>query len=355
MQEINCPSCQVRFRFRDEFTGKTIRCPKCANKFRLEFEPAAATLATTLSDSPGPDGEAIEQEMPRTVKTPVGVSGVSEQPEVPSTSGENETLATPEVETSDRSPKNKRKRKKKLPTWLLLLVVFVGLAAGVGGGAIWYFQQMPEPFQRSQGKSTYVPYQFNDGATNNTKVDMSALELEFQDAKGDTFRIQEFRGKKNVVLIFMRGLTENPGGVCAYCSTQTSRLIAQYNKFQERSTELLVVFPGSNKAVQMYLKDAKEKMEIPGEEKSKKMIPFPILLDPEFSAVNALKIRGDQAKPSTYILDKKGRVRFAYVGRTSVDRPSLEAIFRELDVINAEQGTTERTVTKPMPPTRQGS
>ena len=57
-------------------------------------------------------------------------------------------------------------------------------------------------------------------------------------------------------------------------------------------------------------------------------------LDVELKAINTLGIRGHLAKPSTYILDKKGQVRFAYVGKTTSDRPSIKAMLKELDGIN---------------------
>ena len=63
-------------------------------------------------------------------------------------------------------------------------------------------------------------------------------------------------------------------------------------------------------------------------------VPFQILLDEDFKAVDHFGIRGDLAKPATYILDKEGKVRFAYVGTSTADRPSLKALLKQLDAIN---------------------
>jgi peroxiredoxin len=54
-------------------------------------------------------------------------------------------------------------------------------------------------------------------------------------------------------------------------------------------------------------------------------------LDEDYQAVERLGIRADQAKPSTYILDKQGKVRFAYVGKDTTDRPSVKAMLDQLD------------------------
>jgi hypothetical protein len=58
-----------------------------------------------------------------------------------------------------------------------------------------------------------------------------------------------------------------------------------------------------------------------------------VLLDRECSACDRLGIRDDLAKPSTYILDTRGNLVYAYVGETSTDRPSVKAVLAQLDKI----------------------
>ena len=67
-----------------------------------------------------------------------------------------------------------------------------------------------------------------------------------------------------------------------------------------------------------------------------KKIPFPIVLDVELKAVNQLGIRKDLSKPATYILDKQGQTRFAYVGDSLADRPSVKALLDQLDALNKD-------------------
>ena len=43
----------------------------------------------------------------------------------------------------------------------------------------------------------------------------------------------------------------------------------------------------------------------------------------------------DLAKPATYIVDKQGQVRFAYVGANIADRPSVHFMLDQLAAINA--------------------
>ena len=60
------------------------------------------------------------------------------------------------------------------------------------------------------------------------------------------------------------------------------------------------------------------------------------MLDVELRAVDQLGIRADLSKPATYIVDKQGQVRFAYVGATIADRPSVQSMLEQLAAINAD-------------------
>ena len=60
-------------------------------------------------------------------------------------------------------------------------------------------------------------------------------------------------------------------------------------------------------------------------------MPYPVCLDQDCSTCSQLGIRGDLAKPSTFILNAKGEVVYAYVGRNTSDRPSIRGTLAELD------------------------
>jgi peroxiredoxin len=166
---------------------------------------------------------------------------------------------------------------------------------------------------------------FKDDAQTNAAVPADHLDLAFVDAAGQPVTLADFRGKKPVVLVVMRGFT---GMVCLYCSAQTARLITNHREFVKRGAEVLVVYPGPREHVPTFLARAKE-------EAAQTAVPFRVLLDPDFVAVDNLGIRGQLAKPSTYVLDKAGRVRFAYVGASLSDRPSLKAMLAQVDQLTA--------------------
>jgi peroxiredoxin len=164
---------------------------------------------------------------------------------------------------------------------------------------------------------------FDDNAKTNTTVEPAALDLSFTDRKGNRVDLKQYRGKKNVVLVVTRGYA---GHFCPCCTSQTSRLINQYGEFARRDAEILLVFPGPKDHLEQFLQGAEERVNCDP-------TPFPVLLDENFTAVDKLGIRGELAKPSTYILDKQGQIRFAYVGSTYSDRPSVKALLKQLDEI----------------------
>jgi peroxiredoxin len=167
-------------------------------------------------------------------------------------------------------------------------------------------------------------FEFTDAAGSNTKPPASGdLDLSFLNLEGQKVDLQSFKGKKNVVLVITRGY---PGTLCPFCLAQASRLIKNYPEFVRRQAEVIVVFPGPKEHVYDFSRSSQV-------DASASKLPFPLVLDEDLKVVDRLGIRGNLAKPSTFILDKEGRVRFAYVGTTTADRPSVKSMLAQLDAI----------------------
>jgi len=169
--------------------------------------------------------------------------------------------------------------------------------------------------------------QFSDDVSTNVE-DTGNLDLTFTGRDGKPVDLASYRGKKNVVLVVTRGFSG--GEFCPYCTAQTSRLFRNYSKFQDRDTEVVVVYPGKAGTVEDFASHVGRNTQ---QEAIK--FPFPLVLDEDLKVVNQLELQGDLARPATYIRDKDGKLRFAYVGSDRSDRPSLKAIFNELDKIQA--------------------
>lgn len=145
--------------------------------------------------------------------------------------------------------------------------------------------------------------------------------LAFVDTSNRRVALEDYLGKKNVLLVFTEGFA---GMLCPFCKAQTSRLVANYDKFAELDTEILVVYPGERDHLDEFLEAARSGGQV-------ERVPFPIVLDEDLSATRFFQIESKLAHPSTYVIDKAGKVRFAYVGEDmSPDRPSVNALLREL-------------------------
>ncbi|MEM8671376.1 MAG: redoxin domain-containing protein [Planctomycetota bacterium] len=158
----------------------------------------------------------------------------------------------------------------------------------------------------------------------NVEMPVGLDGLAFFDTQGRRVTLESYLGKKNVVLVFTEGF--GGGMLCPFCKTQTSRLVANYKRFQELDTEILVVYPGSRDHLDEFIEAAKTT-----DSRQVERVPFPLLLDEDLVAVDYFKITSNLAHPSTFIIDKKGDIRLAYVGADmTADRPSVKAILNVL-------------------------
>lgn len=185
--------------------------------------------------------------------------------------------------------------------------------------------------QESMGKKKMMPMPsdpadivFKDHVESNVEVPDALGKVAFLDMDGNQVKLESYLGKKNVVLVFTEGFS---GMLCPFCKTQTSRLVANYEKFRERDTEILVVYPGARDHLDEFVEAARktEKAEVDS-------VPFPLVLDEDLQAVGYFNIASNLAHPSTFIINKKGDIQLAYVGADmTADRPSVSAMLSILD------------------------
>jgi len=164
-----------------------------------------------------------------------------------------------------------------------------------------------------------------DDSTANRPVTATDMPTSFVDRDGKPVDLKSYRGKA-VVLVVVRGMPESPGGVfCPYCLAQAGSLAANYNEFQARGAEVLLVFPGPGARAAEFTRQVQSRANVG------KGMPYPVCVDKDCAACDRLGIRGDLARPSTFILDPTGEVVYAYVGKSTSDRPSMKALLAELD------------------------
>lgn len=172
---------------------------------------------------------------------------------------------------------------------------------------------------------------FKDDVSTNVKVPIGLDGLTFVDTNGGRVALQDYLGKKNVILVFTEGFA---GMLCPFCKTQTSRLVANYDKFAALDTQILVVYPGERDHLDEFVEAARTTGKTQVDR-----VPFPIVLDREMTAVDYFDIRSKLAHPSTYVIDKAGKVKLAYVGADmTADRPSVKALLEAVKSTGQEGG-----------------
>jgi peroxiredoxin len=170
--------------------------------------------------------------------------------------------------------------------------------------------------------------EFKDTVTSQTApaTDFAAVPLSLQ--AGGTSTLGEMAAGRNLVVVFARGYS---GAICPYCSTQTAGLISNYEELKKRNAEVVVIYPLEAEKDAPHRAEFLAKVNALNAATKDQEPPFPFVLDVGLKAVDLLGIRKDLSKPATFILDAQGAVRFAYVGESLADRPSVKAILGQLD------------------------
>lgn len=180
-----------------------------------------------------------------------------------------------------------------------------------------------DPYDTSAGE-----IQFKDTLASQVApaTDFASVPLSLQ--AGGTSTLSEMAAGRNLVVVFARGYS---GAICPYCSTQTASLISNYAELQKRNAEVVVIYPLEAEKDTFRRAEFMAKVNELNAVTKDREPPFPFVLDVGLKAVDVLGIRKDLSKPATFILDSEGAVRFAYVGESLADRPSVKAILEQLD------------------------
>jgi peroxiredoxin len=152
-------------------------------------------------------------------------------------------------------------------------------------------------------------------------VGQKVPEFELQNTWGDRVNIRNYEGKKNVVIVLIRGL------MCVACRTHLITMMRDLKKFKDLDTELYIItadrFENARRLEVFYLKKQ-----------------VPIYFDTKHEIVTLLKqdvkILHLGRLPAILIVDKKGIVQYAYYGSSFIDIPSNRELIRTLTKIEGK-------------------
>lgn len=146
----------------------------------------------------------------------------------------------------------------------------------------------------------------------------SAPDFELLDFNGKSVRLSDFKGKKNLVLVFLRGF------MCPFCRAHLARLRDDYAAFTARDAEILVIGPDGPNAYRRYW--------------SENNLPYIGLPDPKHKVADLYGQEWNLFKlgrvPALLIVDKSGLIRYQHYGNSMKDIPENALVLNELDKIN---------------------
>lgn len=181
------------------------------------------------------------------------------------------------------------------------------------------------PSKTRKSRKKYGPAGSEDKATGpGRRPALEGKELPiqvFQGVDGNTLDISQYRGKKTVLVVVLRGFV---GEVCVYCVAQTEALAQCRDRLDSLGIEVVVLYPGAKEN-----EDAFEKAY--ALTFGKGAPPYRVFYDPDLEFVNKLGIGGDLAFPTTFIVDKQGIVQYAFVGEHRADRPAAKRLIELIE------------------------
>ena len=137
------------------------------------------------------------------------------------------------------------------------------------------------------------------------KIGSLAPDFKLHATNGQEISLSDFRGKKNVIVFFIRETT------CPQCRTHVTQLGRMYDQFREAGAEIIVIL-GEN------VEKTREYADAIG-------LPFPILSDPDRAIYHLYELEKYFLlfqRTASLVIDKQGIVR--YLKRTTVPNVWLQ-------------------------------
>jgi peroxiredoxin Q/BCP len=155
------------------------------------------------------------------------------------------------------------------------------------------------------------------------KVGDTAPGFELEALGGGKVKLDTLLTKGPVVLVVLRGY---PGYQCPYCTRQVGELIGRAKEFADASAEVVLVYPGPADGLKQHAGEFVQGKDIPSD--------FSLVLDPDFAFTDRYGLRWDAphetSYPSTFVIDRKGKVVFAKISHTHGDRAEPDEILKAL-------------------------
>jgi len=194
----------------------------------------------------------------------------------------------------------------RIPKFIFLLLNAVVFAGGILGGD-------------GCKKAPEIPYRPGGLAMGD-----KAYPFSLPDSNGHILKLEDMQEGWDLVLIFYRGHW------CGACQNQLLNLKDDYSKFTAQHIALAAISVDTIEDSAHFTQEWR--------------FPFPLLSDTRLQVIDAYGLRNpnghegkDISHPAVIIIDSGKMVRYKYVGKTPMDRPSDDEILFEIQKIQQQK------------------
>ena len=155
-------------------------------------------------------------------------------------------------------------------------------------------------------------------AINELRLDVGTPDFQLPDiTNGSLVKFSDYRGKQPVLLAFTRIFTEKQ--YCPFCFPHIKSLNENYEQFQERGIEVLMITSTDEKQSQIVVRDLGLKM--------------PLLSDPTCRVFRRYKVGQALGAPlpAQFVFDKSGKLRYFHLFSFLDRNASVETLLAQFD------------------------
>ena len=156
------------------------------------------------------------------------------------------------------------------------------------------------------------------------KVGDKASDFDLPIVGGDGYlSLSDETDQGHVVVVVLRGY---PGYQCPICQRQVSALVNRASALAQNAHRVILVYPGEGASLERRAEQFKGSRKLPD--------PLVLVRDDDLKMIESWGLRWqarrETAYPSTFVIDRHGRIRWRKISSSHADRSTVEEIVREL-------------------------
>ena len=140
-----------------------------------------------------------------------------------------------------------------------------------------------------------------------------AADFTLKTPGGEPVRLATLVERGPVVLVVLRGW---PGYQCPVCTKQVAELVGKSKELEAAGARVVLVYPGPSDGLKGRAEEFARGKSLPSN--------FHFVVDPDYAFTKSYDLRwdapGETAYPSTFVIDRRGKIVFARTSRTHGDR-----------------------------------